>query len=60
MPFILNFPKGALVQANLSGAAFSGECLRVAGDEACGIDRLRRRDPSGTALLRFGAGRAFR
>lgn len=50
----LEFAQGAQIHANLSGAAFSGECLWVVGDEACSIDRLRRLDPSGTELLRFG------
>ena len=43
----LEFAPGALVHANLSG------------DEACGIDRLRRLDPSGTELLRFGESLSF-
>lgn len=55
----LEFTPGALVHTNLSGAAFSGECLWVAGDEACGIDRLCRLDPSGAELLRFGDGLSF-
>ncbi len=50
----LEFAPGALVQANLSGAAFSGDWLWVAGDEACGVDRLRRLDPVGSETLRFG------
>ena len=37
----LEFTPGALVHTNLSGAAFSGDWLWVAGDEACAIDRLR-------------------
>ncbi len=55
----LEFSPGALVHANLSGAAFSAECLWVAGDEACGIDRLSRLDPSGSEQLRFGNGLSF-
>jgi hypothetical protein len=50
----LEFTSGALVQANLSGAAFSGDWLWVVGDEACGVDRLRRLDPVGSETLRFG------
>lgn len=55
----LEFSAGALVHANLSGAAFSAECLWVSGDEACGIDRLQRLDPVGSELLRFGDGLVF-
>ena len=50
----LEFAPGALVQTNLSGAAFSGDWLWVVGDEACGVDRLRRLDPVGSETLRFG------
>ena len=42
----LEFSAGALVHANLSGVAFTGDWLWVAGDESCGVDRLRRLDPS--------------
>ena len=55
----LEFKPGSLVQSNLSGAAFSGDWLWVAGDEACGVDRLRRLDPVGTEALRFGEARDF-
>lgn len=55
----LEFSPGALVHTNLSGAAFTDECLWVAGDEACAIDRLTRLDPSGSELLRFGDGLSF-
>ena len=50
----LEFAPGALVHANLSGAAFSGDWLWVVGDEACGVDRLRRLDPVGRETLRYG------
>lgn len=52
----LEFAPGALVHCNLSGAAFSGsDWLWVAGDEACGLDRLQRLTPEGDEQLRFGA-----
>ena len=55
----LEFAPGSLVKTNLSGAAFSGDWLWVAGDEACGIDRLRRLAPAGDEALRFGEVRDF-
>ncbi len=55
----LEFATGSLVHANLSGAAFTGDWLWVAGDEACGVDRLRRLDPVGRETLRFGEVRDF-
>lgn len=55
----LEFAPGSLVQTNLSGAAFTGDWLWVAGDEACGIDRLQRLDPLGKEVLRFGHVRDF-
>jgi hypothetical protein len=55
----LEFAPGSLVKTNLSGAAFSGDWLWVAGDEACGIDRLRRLSPAGAEALRFGEVRDF-
>ena len=50
----LEFSSDSLVHANLSGAAFTGDWLWVAGDEACGLDRLRRLEPVGRETLRFG------
>ena len=55
----LEFAPESLVQTNLSGAAFTGDWLWVAGDEACGIDRLRRLEPLGKESLRFGEVRDF-
>lgn len=55
----LEFATDSLVQSNLSGAAFTGDWLWVAGDEACGLDRLRWLDPVGREALRFGEVRDF-
>lgn len=55
----LEFSPASLVHTNLSGAAFSGDWLWVAGDEACGIDRLRRLEPVGSEALRYGEVRDF-
>jgi hypothetical protein len=50
----LEFSPDSLVHANLSGAAVTGDWRWVAGDEACGLDRLRRLEPVGRETLRFG------
>ena len=50
----LEFSADCLVKTNLSGAAFTGDWLWVAGDEACGVERLRRLEPVGRETLRFG------
>jgi hypothetical protein len=55
----LEFTPGSLVQTNLSGAAFTDNWLWVAGDEACGLDRLRLLTPVGSETLRFGEVRDF-
>ena len=55
----LEFAPGALVHANLSGAAFTEDWLWVVGDEAAGIERLRRLPPVGQEVLRYGEPLAF-
>ena len=55
----LEFAPDSLVKSNLSGAAFTGDWLWVAGDEACALDRLRLLDPVGREALRFGEVRDF-
>jgi hypothetical protein len=55
----LEFNPTSLAHLNLSGAAFSGEWLWVAGDEAAGIERLRRLAPAGREALRFGESTSF-
>lgn len=55
----LEFAPEALVHTNLSGAAFTGEWLWVAGDEAAGLDRLQHLAPVGAEQHRFGQVRSF-
>jgi hypothetical protein len=55
----LEFAADSLVKTNLSGAAFTGDWLWVAGDEACGLDRLRLLGRTGREALRFGEVRDF-
>jgi hypothetical protein len=55
----LEFAPDSLVKTNLSGAAFTGDWLWVAGDGAGGLDRLRRLSPTGSETLRFGEVRDF-
>lgn len=55
----LEFAPGQLVHTNLSGAAFSGDWLWVAGDESSGVDRLRRLEPTGAEALRYGEPHSF-
>ncbi|MGL4996708.1 MAG: DUF3616 domain-containing protein [Deefgea sp.] len=55
----LEFDEELLVHANLSGAAFIGDELWVAGDEACGLDRLQALPKLGNEALRFGNGIHF-
>ena len=55
----LGFAPASMGHFNLSGAAFTGDWLWVAGDEACGLDRLRWLDPVGREELRFSEVRDF-
>lgn len=52
----LEFAPGGAVHSNLSGAAFTGRWLWVAGDEACEIERLAPLSQQGEEVLRFGEG----
>lgn len=56
----LEFEPGPSIHSNLSGAVFTGEWLWVVGDEACQVERLRRLEPSGDELMRFGEATTFR
>ena len=55
----LEFDTSTEVQTNLSGAAFSGDWLFVAGDESAGIDRLEHLPSAARETLRFGNARSF-
>ncbi len=55
----LEFDPGRQVHTNLSGAAFHGRWLFVAGDESGSVDILERLPPVGDEALRFGGGREF-
>jgi hypothetical protein len=55
----LEFEAASLAHLNLSGAAFTGDWLWVAGDESAGIERLQRLEPIGSETLRFGAATRF-
>ena len=55
----LEFAPDPLVPCILAGPAFTGNRRWVAGDEACGLDRLRLLAPVGREALRFGEVRAF-
>jgi hypothetical protein len=55
----LEFQADSLAHLNLSGAAFTGDWLWVAGDESAGIERLQRLEPVGSEALRYGAATSF-
>jgi hypothetical protein len=55
----LEFGSNSLACINLSGAAFTDDWLWVVGDEAAGVERLRRLEPVGRELLRFGDALTF-
>jgi len=55
----LELEPGGAIHSNLSGAACTDDWLWVAGDEACGVERLQRLDSSGDGILRFGAATTF-
>lgn len=55
----LEFGSDSLACINLSGAAFTDDWLWVVGDEAAGVERLRRLEPVGREVLRFGDARTF-
>ena len=55
----IEFTPGSVAHADLSGAAFTGDWLWVAGDEACSLCRLRPLDPVKGEALRFGEARDF-
>lgn len=50
----LEFHTDALTSRDLSGAALTGDCLWVAGDETCGLCRLQALPPLGTEARRYG------
>jgi Protein of unknown function (DUF3616) len=50
----LEFRADSLTSRDLSGAALTGDCLWVAGDEACGLCRLQALPPSGGEVRRYG------
>ncbi|MFN6997666.1 MAG: hypothetical protein ACK4PH_26045, partial [Aquincola tertiaricarbonis] len=51
----LEFGQGSLVRSNLSGAAFTGDWLWVAGEGGGGRARPRPRAPGGHETHRSGA-----
>ena len=55
----LEFAPNSLVQSNLSGRPSPMTGCGWRGDEACGVDRLRRLTPVGAEALRFGEVRDF-